>query len=122
MNTYMSIEIRYHPSCPLATQFDFAESTPLSGHCREELKESFSCSRRAAYYASRLLLKRGFVVVDRDAPLVLEWLEDPGGSDKKPVELTAALKMHLSRAHEEQVSRDVSDSDGSGQEDDLPGP
>ena len=69
-----------------------------------------------------MLLKRGFVVVDRDAPLVLEWLEDPGGSDKKTVELTAALKRHLSRAYEEQVSRDVSDSDGSGQEDDLPDP
>ena len=74
----------------------------------------------AAYYASRLLFKRGFVVDDQDAPLVLEWLEDPRGSGKRPVELTADLKWHFSRAYEKQHSRGVCDSDGSGQEDDLP--
>ena len=67
-----------------------------------------------------MLFKRGFVVVDQDAPLVLKWLEDPAGSEKRPVELTAEPKRHFSRAQEKQLSRDVSDSDGSDQEDDLP--
>ena len=77
------------------------------GACGDALCESFAVQTR--------------VVVDQDAPLVLEWLEDPGGSGKRPVELTAEEpKWHFSRAYEEQLSRDVSDSDGSGQEDDLP--
>jgi hypothetical protein len=67
-----------------------------------------------------LLFKRGFVVDDQDAPKVLEWLEDPRGSIKRPVEMTADLKWHFSHAYKEQDSRDVIDSDGSDQEDDLP--
>ena len=74
----------------------------------------------AADYASQLLLKRGFVVVEGDAPQVLTWLEDPGGVLGKPVAMAQSLKLHFKTAHSEQVRRDEPDSDEDEYEDDCP--
>lgn len=77
-------------------------------------------SRLAADYASQLLVKRGFVVVEYDAQQVLAWLEDPGGVGSKPVEIPESLEWHFSRARDEQERRNEPDSDEGDDEDDFP--
>ena len=68
-------------------------------------------TRLAADYASQLLLKRGFVVVEDDTLRVLEWLEKNGGGRSKPVEISNALELYFSRARDEQERRNEPDSD-----------
>lgn len=77
-------------------------------------------AKLAADYASQLLLKRGFVVVEDDTLRVLEWLEGSGGGRKKPVEISNSLELYFSRAHDEQERRNEPDSDEDDSEDDLP--
>ena len=77
-------------------------------------------SRLAADYASQLLVKRGFVVVEHDAQQVLAWLEDPGGVGSRPVEIPKSLEWYFSRARYEQERRNESDSDEDEYEDDFP--